>query len=202
MMMMMKLIQPPLFSTHPHEKAGAIHLQYSTLLCPPVHTSSSFINQVTYIPSPCQLITPTHNAYTPKPTNRSQHQTYPIIHPPPTTIPTPRLHLIHSSNLAIRSPLLNPPNLADWFIPIINPNHWEVYKPPLFPENEGKWRFEYKTAFAHLLSQFNEEFVDSFKSITGIVVGSGWNGMYDIMELIDYIERFIKRVKVRPPHNL
>jgi hypothetical protein len=102
-----------------------------------------------------------------------------------------------------RSNLLSaiPPNLADWFIPINNPNHWEVYKPPLFPENEGKWRFEYKTAFAHVFAQFDEEFIDSFKSITGIKVGSGWNGMYDIMELMDCIENFIKRVKVRSPHT-
>jgi hypothetical protein len=102
-----------------------------------------------------------------------------------------------------RSNLLSsiPPNLADWFIPINNPDHWEVYKPPIFTENEGKWRFEYKTAFAHVLAQFNEEFVDSFKTITGIVVGSGWNGMYDIMELMDCIENFIERVKVRPSYD-
>jgi hypothetical protein len=110
---------------------------------------------------------------------------------------------IKTISLTWRSDLLStiPPNLADWFIPIINPNHWEVYKPPLFPENEGKWRFEYKTAFAHILSSFDEEFINSFKFITGIRVGSGWNGMYDIMELIDCIENFIERVKVRPSYD-
>jgi len=97
-----------------------------------------------------------------------------------------------------RSDLLSsiPPNLSDWFIPITESNHWEVYKSPIFPENEGKWRFEYISAFAHILGQFDEEFVDSFKIITGIGVGSRWKGMIDLMELIDCIEGFIDRVKV------
>ena len=56
------------------------------------------------------------------------------------------------------------------------------------------------SAFAHILSSFNEDFIDSFKITTGIGVGSGWNGMFDIMELIDCIEHFIGRVKVRPSY--
>jgi hypothetical protein len=116
---------------------------------------------------------------------------------------SPLLDSIKTISPTWRSNLLSsiPPNLVDWFIPITNPNHWEVYKAPLFTENEGKWRFEYKTAFAHILAQFDEGFIDSFKSITGIAVGSGWNGMYDIMELMDCIENFIQRVNVRPPYT-
>ena len=129
------------------------------------------------------------------------------IKPIPTYIlPRPHPPLLASIQIIAptwRSTLLSsiPPNLTDWFIPINNPDHWEVYKPPIFPENEGRWRFEYKTAFAHILSSFNEEFIDSFKNITGIVVGSGWSGMYDLVEVLDCIEHFIKRVKVRSSYS-
>jgi len=124
---------------------------------------------------------------------------------PSYIIPRPHPPLLASISaipLTWRSDLLSsiPSNLSDWFIPINEPNHWEVYKSPIFPENEGKWRFEYKAAFAHILAQFDEEFVDSFKIITGIGVGSRWKGMVDLMELVDCIEGFIDRVKVRLLH--
>ena len=124
---------------------------------------------------------------------------------PSYTVPHPHPPLLASISAippTWRSDLLSsiPPNLTDWFIPMTEPNHWEVYKSPIFPENEGKWRFEYKAAFAHILAVFDEEFVDSFKIITGIGVGSRWKGMIDLMELIDCIEGFIDRVKVRSLH--
>jgi len=128
------------------------------------------------------------------------------IRPIPTyTLPRPTPSLLSSISQISptwRNAILNsvPFNLIDWFIPLDHRGHWEVYKHPLFPENEGRWKFEYKSAFALILDFFDDDFVREFKSITGISMGSGWGGMVDLMELMDCIEMFIERVKVSSPY--
>jgi len=139
----------------------------------------------------------------PRPRNLKIQPLQPYILNPTDTL----FHLTSQIPINWRSTLIAsiPPNLTDWFIPQEEEGHWDVYRRPIFFENEGKWRFEYMTALACILRSLNGEFIREFKAITGVVFGYGHEDedeMLDLMKLIDYLETFIEEVRVSFPRPL